>query len=118
MNHHVAAILPCTDLDAAEAFFARLGFACVSPGPGDYRILADGRGGALHLSRAAPSWMMPERSPFGLYLYREDVDAAASAFAGEAIGGGPADKPWGMYEFALNGPDGTLIRIGWPTRPR
>ena len=31
---------------------------------------------------------------------------------------GPSDKPWGMYEFTLNGPDDTLIRVGWPTRLR
>jgi hypothetical protein len=30
----------------------------------------------------------------------------------------PEDKPWGMYEFALNGPDETLVRVGWPTRLR
>jgi catechol 2,3-dioxygenase-like lactoylglutathione lyase family enzyme len=118
LNHHVAAILPCTDLDAAEAFFARLGFARVSPPADDYRILADGRGGTLHLNPAPEGWLEAARNPFGLYLYREDVDAAAAAFPGEAIGGGPADKPWGMYEFALDGPDGTLIRIGWPTRLR
>ncbi len=118
MNHHVAAILPCTDLDTAEAFFARLGFTRVSHGPEDYRILADGRGGTVHLRRAAEGWLVPGRNPFGLYLYREDVDAAAAALAGEVIGGGPGDKPWGMYEFAVNGPDGTLIRIGRPTRPR
>ena len=28
------------------------------------------------------------------------------------------DKAWGMYEFALDGPDGVLVRIGWPTRLR
>jgi len=55
--------------------------------------------------------------PFGLYLYREDVDGAAHAFAGETIGQ-LSDKPWGMYEFALNGPDETPVRIGWPRRLR
>ena len=28
---------------------------------------------------------MPGRNPFGLYLYREDVDGAAAAFAGEFV---------------------------------
>jgi hypothetical protein len=27
----------------------------------------------------------------------------------------PEHKPWGMYEFALNGPEGLLVRIGWPS---
>ena len=59
-------------------------------------------------------WLQAGRNPFGLYLYREDVDGAARAFAGETIGQ-PGDTPWGMYEFALNGPDETLVRVGWPT---
>ena len=25
-------------------------------------------------------------------------------------------KSWGMYEFALNGPDDLLVRVGWPSR--
>ncbi len=61
--------------------------------------------------------MEPGSNPYGLYLYREGVDGAAALFAGEVIGG-PEDKPWGMYEFALNGPDDTLVRIGWPSRLR
>jgi hypothetical protein len=57
------------------------------------------------------------RNPFGLYLYREDVDAVAAAFAGETLGP-PRDTAWGMYEFALDGPDETLVRVGWPARLR
>ncbi len=117
MDQQLIAILPCNDLDGAQAFFERLGFRL---GPGslpDYRMLADGLGGAIHLTKAVEGWLQPGRNPFGLYLYREDVDAAAAAFAGEALGA-PEDKPWGMYEFALNGPDDTLVRIGWPSRLR
>ena len=62
-------------------------------------------------------WLKAGRNPFGLYLYREDVDGVARAFVGETIGQ-PGDTPWGMYEFALNGPDETLVRVGWPTRLR
>jgi hypothetical protein len=41
----------------------------------------------------------------------------AAGFAGEIIEpNGPEDKPWGMYEFSLSDPDGTLVRIGWPSR--
>ena len=110
------AILPCNDLDAAQAFFERLGFT-LDGGPEDYRMMRDGKGGAVHLNRAVAGWVVPGRNPFGLYLYRPDVDAVAAAFAGEIIEAeGPSDKPWGMYEFALNGPDGVLIRVGWPTR--
>ena len=74
-------------------------------------------GGEVHLNRAVEGWVVPGRNPFGLYLYRQDVDAAAAAFADEIIEPeGPSEKPWGMYEFALNGPDAILVRVGWPTQ--
>ena len=117
MQQRLTAILPCNDLDAAEAFFRRLGFARDAASLEDYRMMSDGLGGFVHLQKAVEGWLVAGRNPFGLYLYREDVDALAAAFAGETIGT-PADRPWGMYEFALNGPDETLIRIGWPTRLR
>ena len=118
MEQHLTAILPCSDLDAAEAFFARFGFRRLDGSPDDYRMLADSRGGSLHLNPAVEGWLVPGRNPFGLYLYCEDVDGAAAAFTDEIIGTGPSDKPWGMYEFALNGPDDVLVRVGWPTRLR
>ena len=81
-------------------------------------MLADGLGGYVHLAPAPEGWLTPGRNPFGLYLYREDVDGLAAIFEGEILGEHePNDKPWGMYEFALNGPDGTLVRVGRPTRP-
>ena len=118
MQQTLTAILPCNDLDASQAFYARLGFALEEGGDhGDYRILADGRGGALHLNKAVEGWLIPGRNPFGLYLYMEDVDAAAQAF-GPGLIHRPEDKPWGMYEFAVSDPDETLVRVGWPTRLR
>src|SRR5712691_9131020 len=56
LTHHLTAILPCNDLDASEAFYNRLGFTrpdADRPAPGDddtYRMLADGKGGTLHLN--------------------------------------------------------------------
>ncbi len=117
MDERLTAILPCNDLDAAQAFFERLGFRLKPGSPADYRMLTDDIGGEVHLNPAVEGWLEPGRNPFGLYLYRKDVDAAAAAFPGEALGA-PEDKPWGMYEFALNGPDQTLVRIGWPCRLR
>jgi hypothetical protein len=117
MQQGLTAILPCNDLDAAEAFFARLGFQRERGSLDDYRMLSDGLGGFIHLNRAVEGWLTAGRNPFGLYLYREDVDGVARAFDGETIGQ-PGDTPWGMYEFALNGPDETLVRVGWPTRLR
>jgi hypothetical protein len=117
MDQRLTAILPCNDLDAAEAFFSRLGFKRDPGSLDEYRMLSDGLGGFIHLNRAVQGWLHAGRNPFGLYLYREDVDGAAAAFAGETIGL-PGDTPWGMYEFSLNGPDETLVRVGWPTRLR
>ena len=117
MDQRLTAILPCNDLDAAQAFFERLGFQRDDGSPDDYRMLSDGRGGFIHLNKAVEGWLQAGRNPFGLYLTREDVDGLAAVFAGETIGP-PADKPWGMYEFALNGPDDTLVRVGWPSRLR
>ena len=108
----LTAILPCNDLDASEAFYARLGFT-QREGDINYRMLSDGRGGELHLHPAVKGWLTPGRNPFGLYLYVENVDELA-----EKMGCTPEDKPWGMYEFAVSDPDETLVRVGWPTRLR
>jgi hypothetical protein len=84
-----------------------------------YRILSDRKGAALHLTEAVEGWLAPGRNPFGLYLYSEDVDVLAVAFADKVIGkNAPEHKPWGMYEFALSDPDETLVRVGWPSRLR
>jgi hypothetical protein len=99
MEQRLTAILPCNDLDGAELFFARLGFARDPGSPDDYRMLSDGFGGHVHLNRAAEGWLRVGANPFGLYLYRQDVDALAAAFAGEIL-------------------DDTLVRVGWPTRLR
>jgi hypothetical protein len=114
MEQRLTSILPCNDPGQAQAFFERLGFSRQAS-PDDYRILSDGLGGHIHLTQAIAGWLVPGRNPFGLYLYREDVDGLAAALS-DRILAQPADKPWGMYEFALNGPDDTLIRVGWPTR--
>lgn len=122
-QHTLTAILPCNDLDASEAFYNRLGFVRPEkdrPSAGEedsYRMLSDGKGGAIHLTDSAEGWLVPGRIPFGLYLYTREVDALASVFREETLPGtGPEHKPWGMYEFALSDPDGTLVRIGWPSR--
>ena len=119
----LTAILPCNDLDASEAFYARLGFVLPEDERhehGDYRMLSNGQGGFLHLTDAVEDWLVPGRNPFGLYLYIEDVDGVAARFGDEIIGKtkAPEAKPWGMYEFALSDPDQTLVRVGWPTRLR
>ena len=46
-------------------------------------MLSDGHGGFVHLTRAVAGWLRVGANPFGLYLYRKDVDALAAIFAGE-----------------------------------
>lgn len=115
-RHVLTAILPCTDLDASEAFYARLGFTQCTKHDG-YRILSDGQGAELHLTEAVEGWLIPGRNPFGLYLHAENVTELAARM-GALVLHEPEDKPWGMFEFALSDPDETLVRVGWPTRLR
>ena len=110
--HSLTAILPCNNLDASEAFYAKLGFTH-REGDDEYRMLSDGRGGELHLQEAVEGWLIPGNNPFGLYLYTENVEELA-----ERMGCKAEDKEWGMFEFALSDPDETLVRVGWPTRLR
>ena len=111
-THNLTAILPCNDVAKSAAFYARLGFTQRN-GDEEYLILADGRGGELHLQPAVEGWLVPGRNPFGLYLYSENVDELATVMGCKA-----EEKPWGMYEFALSDPDETLVRVGWPMRLR
>lgn len=110
-QHRAVAIVPARDMDASEAFYRRLGFV-VAADYGDYRILEDGRGGHIHLN-ATPGWPAKiEDNALGLYLYVEDVDAAADRMRELIIGAAPETKPWGTYEFAVSDPNGALVRIG------
>ncbi len=112
MQHHAVAIVPSSNLDASEAFYRRIGFAVVSD-YGHYRILEDGRGWHLHLTKVAGWPKHIEDNPFGLYLYTDDVDGIAGKVRDLIIEeGAPHRKPWGTYEFAISDPSGLLVRIG------
>jgi len=112
MTHEAVAIVPSSDLPASRAFYARLGLEVVSD-YGDYLIMEDANGAALHL-RHQPGWPRRiEDNPFGIYLYVDDVDAVAERVADLIIEPGtPHLKPWGTYEFAVSDPTGVLVRIG------
>ncbi|NHN84012.1 glyoxalase [Acetobacter musti] len=115
----VVAILPCNDLDAAEAWWNRLGFRRpVSRDDDDYRVLSDDVGASVHLTKTVEGWVVPGRNPFGVYICTPRVDELARAAEDAVVGPSrrPEHKPWGMYEIALNGPDDLLVRIGWPSR--
>jgi hypothetical protein len=113
----LTAIIPCSELDAAETWWNRLGFRRRGDQHrSDYRMLSDGSGCELHLTAVVEDWLVPGRNPFGVYLYTARVDELAVLMQPEILEPGrrPEHKPWGMYEFALNGPDDLLVRIGWP----
>lgn len=116
---NVVPIVPCNNMSASAAFYQRLGLVSSDPVDGEYQILTDPATGAmaLHLQPAVEGWLVPGRNPFALYIYPGSaaaVDALAVEFRSEIIGASKkAEKtPWGMYEFAVNGPDETLIRVG------
>ena len=115
----VTPIIPCNDIDAAEAWWNRLGFARpAGQDYGDYRMLTDGEGGDVHLNRAVEGWVVPGCNPFGVYVYTRRVEVIAAAMRDAVIerDKAPEHKPWGMYEVSLNGPDDLLVRVGWPSR--
>ena len=117
-RHSIAAILPCSDLDASTAFYERLGLA-VESDHGSYRILSDGADWQLYLTNESPEgWLVPGQNPFGLYFYTARVEEIAMRMRDHILERekSPTHKPWGMYEFALSDPDETLVRIGWPSR--
>lgn len=109
-SHRAVAIVPCSDLDRSQAFYERLGFALTSNYEAQgYRILHDARGASLHLTKVDPGRVDPERNAHGIYFYSEDVDSLATASGCRAQA-----RPWGLREFAVSDPDGTLVRVGWP----
>lgn len=110
------AIVPCNDLKAALAFWKRLGFAQAG-GEGDY-IIMTGWNCEVHVTQAGDGpWRVPEANPFGVFIRTPDVDTIAARVDDLIIhpGGILRHRAWGMYEVGINGPDGLLVRIGWPS---
>jgi hypothetical protein len=119
----ITTILPCTNLASATRFFVRLGFT--QPSEEEFRrwdqylLLSHPNGSDIHLREIGSDedgWLQPLKNPFGIYVYSKDVEVLATEFADEIIEEGkkPEVKEWGLLEFSLNGPDGCLVRVGWP----
>ena len=112
------AIVPSNDPPAALAFWERLGFARTG-GDAEYFILT-GWGCEVHLVRAGEGpWRVPEaHNPFGVFIRTPDVEAIAARVEDLIIrpGGVLRHRAWGLYEVGIAGPDGMLVRIGWPSR--
>jgi hypothetical protein len=111
------AIVPSNDLTAATSFWERLGFARTG-GDGGYVIMT-GWDCEVHLTQAgAGAWRVPENNPFGVFIRTPHVDAIAARVDDLIIrpGGILRHREWGLYEVGISGPDGLLVRIGWPSR--
>jgi hypothetical protein len=112
------AIVPSNDPSAALKFWERLGFTRTG-GDDNYNILT-GWGCEVHVTQAGSGpWRVPEEhNPFGVFIRTPEVDAIATRVDDLIIrpGGVLRHREWGMYEVGLNGPDGMLVRVGWPSR--
>jgi hypothetical protein len=112
------AIVPHNDLQAALTFWERLGVTRVG-GDAQYFILR-GWDCEVHLIQAgAGPWRVPEEhNPFGVFIRTPEVDAIAARVDDLIIrpGGILRHREWGLYEVGIAGPDGMLVRIGWPSR--
>ena len=104
-------VVPCRDLAAARAFWARLELDVVAD-HGDY-LLLQGHGVEVHLRQAEPGSVTSGANPARVYLRVPEVDSIAAAF-GDGLVHPPAAQPWGLREFALSDPDGALVKVGWP----
>jgi hypothetical protein len=104
------AIAPSNDLQAAIPFWERLGFEIAGGAP-DY-VIMDGWGCEVHLIQAGGGpWRVPsEHNPFGVFIHTPHVDDLVIR-----PGGLLRHREGGMYEVGIAGPDGLLVRIGWPS---
>ena len=111
------AIVPCNDIEAALPFWEKMGFAR-SGGDANYWILT-GWDCEVHLRRGdPPPWDVPENNPFGVFIRTPHVDEIARLMDDHVVrpGGVLRHREWGLYEVGIKGPDGLLVRVGWPSR--
>jgi catechol 2,3-dioxygenase-like lactoylglutathione lyase family enzyme len=117
----VAPILPSRSFEATARFYEALGFAVVSQyqPPDAYLIL---RRGEIELHFFPHFDLDPAASYAGCYIRVQDVETWFEAAQGVGLprAGIPRllplqDRPWGMREFAVIDPDGSLLRVGTPS---
>ena len=117
----VAPILPSRNFEETARFYEGLGFAVASQyhPPDAYLIM---RRGGIELHFFPHFDLDPAASYAGCYIRVADVDAwfDGARRTGLPRAGIPrivalCDRPWGMREFAIIDPSGSLIRIGTPS---
>lgn len=111
------AIIPSNYLATAVAFWEQMGFARTGGAP-DYVIMT-GWGCEVHIIPAGDGpWRVPEEhNSYGVFIRTAEVDKIAALMDDRVIrpGGILRHREWGMYEVGLSGPDGMLVRVGWPS---
>jgi hypothetical protein len=110
------AIVPSNDLASACQFWERLGFS--RAGGDDNYFIMTGWGCEVHLTQAGDGvWRVPEHNPFGVFIRTPKVEAIAARVDDLIIrpGGVLRHRQWGLCEVGIAGPDGLLVRVGWPS---
>jgi catechol 2,3-dioxygenase-like lactoylglutathione lyase family enzyme len=114
MRDRITANLPVRDLDAAQAFYARMGFETAFRDDG-WLVL---RRGSLELEMVPHPALDPSASIASACVRVNDADALHRDWmaAGLPATGiprmtAPEDQPFGWRLFALVDPDGNLLRV-------
>jgi len=110
-------ILPSRSVKETVTFYKRLGFeGGAHEFDSSYAIL---RRGSVELHFFTHEELVPADSSAGCYIRVTDVESVHRACSSSQLPrtGIPRmevleDKPWGLREFAIIDPDGSLIRIG------
>ena len=115
-------ILPSRDLKETRQFYKSLGFDAWFAGRGvtDYEIVSKGN---LVVHFVLNPDLKPGENESGCYWRVSNADTLHRELAALNLPASgiprleaPANKPWGMREFALLDPSGNLIRIGQELR--
>jgi catechol 2,3-dioxygenase-like lactoylglutathione lyase family enzyme len=106
--------LPMRDVRETRAFYEALGFICVHENPPPDSFLSMVRDGAM--LQFFPAHVDPRASTHTFQIFVQDLQPIYAAFKSAGVANVlPIEKkPWGVEEFALVDPNGTLMRIAQP----
>jgi catechol 2,3-dioxygenase-like lactoylglutathione lyase family enzyme len=103
-------IFPVADMDEALSFYRTLGFD-VDTYDGGYAWVTHGGEEIVHLRLVAE--LDRENNRAAGYFHVQDAGDWHRRWSRAGVEIGPIeDHPWQMREFALQDPDGNLIRVG------
>jgi catechol 2,3-dioxygenase-like lactoylglutathione lyase family enzyme len=113
MTDFAVPTLPMRDVRETRAFYEALGFICVHEHEPPDSFLVMVRGGAM--IQFFPAHVDPHASSHTFMLSVDDLDGAYAAFKRAGVGNVlPIElKPWGVREFAMVDPNGTLMRVAY-----